>query len=83
MQDGNQIRVSVVVHSLLAAGVAYASTMVVTGLAGLGLGLIVLFAADFLLERALGKKGVKWWLANGAAIYVLFWLVGVIYLFNI
>jgi len=31
----------------------------------------------------LGSDGVKWWVANGVFIYLLLWLVGVIYLFNI
>jgi len=83
MEDLNKVRVSVIVHALAALAVAYITTTSVTGLFGGVLGIVVLIVMGFSLERGLGKKGIKWWFANGLFIYLLLWLVGMIYFFNL
>jgi cation transport ATPase len=47
------------------------------------LGFAVLIGLGFTLERALGKKGVKWWLGNGGVVYVFVWVVAWVLLFNL
>ena len=39
------------------------------------IGLVVVIAFGYALERLLGKKGIKWWLSNGIIIYLFIWLI--------
>ena len=81
-KDLKDSRISVVVHAIAAVTVAYASVQMGGLLAGV-LGLAVLIALGFLLQKVTGKRGLKWWLSNGLIIYLFLWLVGWIFFFNI
>jgi len=83
MQELNKTRISVAVHAVVGLMVAYITTFSIRGALGGALGIVVLLAIGFALERGLGKKGIKWWFANGIFIYLFMWLVGIIYFFNL
>ncbi|MEM5871405.1 MAG: hypothetical protein QW051_00870 [Candidatus Aenigmatarchaeota archaeon] len=44
---------------------------------------VILLIIGYATEFALKKKGIKWWLSNGAILYLLVWFVSWILLFNI
>lgn len=83
MNDLKAIRISVTVHVLLAVLVAYVTTYLVTEMSGLAVGIVLLIVVGFGLERALGKRGIKWWIANGVWLYLFTWLVAGLYFFNL
>jgi hypothetical protein len=47
------------------------------------IGLIVLWALSRVTRSIVGKKEGKWWLSNGAVIYLFVWLISWITFFNI
>lgn len=75
-------RISVLVHGILGVVAAYVAVQVDILLAGV-IGIVLLVAVGYPLERLVGKRGFKWWFANGIFIYLLLWLVVWIYLFNL
>ena len=75
-------RISVIAHTIAAVLVAYFSLWIQNNVYAGVVGLVVLIAVGYPLERLTGKRGFKWWLANGIVLYLLVWLVGWIYLFN-
>ena len=76
-------RISVAVHIVAAIVISYVSfTLQNTLYAGV-LGIVVLIAIGYPLERVAGKKGFKWWFANGIFIYLFIWLVGWTYFLNL
>jgi hypothetical protein len=81
-KDLKHSRISVIVHAFSAAAVAYASASISNTLYAGALGIAVLIAAGYPLEKAFGKRGFRWWFTNGIFIYLFVWLVGWIYFFN-
>ena len=47
------------------------------------IGFVIVIAFGYVLERVLGKKGLKWWVANGLFVYLLIWLVAWTFFFNL
>jgi hypothetical protein len=45
-----------------------------------GFGLLILMG--FALQKGLGNKGIKWWIGNGAFIYLFIWLISWTFFFN-
>ena len=75
-------RVSVGVHTAAAVFAGWASLFVGRGLYALGLAIVILIIAGFATEKLAGKRGIKWWLGNGAIVYLFFWLVSWTFFFN-
>lgn len=76
-------RVSVTLHAVVAILVGYFSFWINNNLyAGL-LGLVLLVVMGYPLERFTGKRGLKWWFANGIFIYLMLWLVSWTYFLNV
>jgi hypothetical protein len=73
-------------HMVLAIIVGWLS-VTVSGVLGNWLtvvtGFVIVIAYGYVLERFLGKKGIKWWIGNGLFIYLLVWLVAWTFLFNL
>lgn len=83
----NASRVTMGVHSILAILVGFLSPIIgmqygtnwVPGF----IGIVILLAVGYGLERFVGKRGFKFWLANGIIVYLLIWLVSWTYFLNI
>ena len=75
-------KISVALHAAAGLAIGFASFSLQNNVYAGGLGLIVLLALGFSLERLAGKKGLKWWLAHGVIIYLFLWLAGWVYALN-
>ena len=76
-------RVSVAMHTAFGIIAGYLSLYFSRALYSLGVAIILLLAAGVLAQKTFGKgKDRKWWLGNGAIIYILMWIVSWIILFN-
>ncbi len=80
--DLNHARISLVIHAAAALAVSYLSAFLGGLYAGL-VGIVVLVAIGYPLEKFAGKRGFKWWLANGIFVYLFLWLVGWTYFLNV
>ena len=51
---------------------------------GLGLALLGLLASGKLAEKLIkARLGLRWWVANGIFIYLLTWLLGWVFAYNL
>jgi hypothetical protein len=86
MDEVNHIRVSVAVHSIAAVIMGWASVYIAGAsralYAGIA-GIVVMIVIGFAVQKALGNKGRKWWLANGVAMFLMVWLVSWLVFYNI
>lgn len=83
MEDLMASRISVGIHTLVAIGVGYASLFLDSGWYALGLAIVVLVALGWGIEKAVGARGRKWWIGNGAFIYFLIWIVSWVFFYNV
>ena len=84
--DLRKIRISVTSHVILAVLAGWVSLQVqaaTRSLFGIGIGLVILILFGYLLERVIGKQGLKWWLGNGAIIYLFIWLISWAFFLNL
>lgn len=82
----NQERICVAVHAAAAIAMGYVSVIIAvlaSKYVALAAGFLILLVVGFLAERLLGKKGVKWWLANGLVIYLIVWFVNWVFFLNL
>ncbi len=79
-------RIGMGTHTILGIIVGWASIQL-AGMLGNWLtvliGIVILIVFGYGMERLLGKKGIKWWFANGIIIYLLIWLVSWTFFFNL
>lgn len=75
-------RISVLLHTGAAIAVSFLSIRLGNNLLAGVVGIAILLGLGYGFERLAGKKGLKWWLANGVVLYLFFWLVAWAYLFN-
>jgi len=66
-------RISVVIH--VAAGIVMGFLSPYAGRALFALGLMIAGAivTGFITEKIVGRRGIKWWAANGLFIYIFAW----------
>lgn len=73
-------------HTLLGIIMGYASIMI-TAMIGnvltVALGVAIIIAFGYVLEKFIGKKGIKWWFGNGIIVYLLIWLIAWTFFFNV
>ena len=86
MDDSGRAKVCAAVSSAAAIVMGWASVIIdsmsralFAGIAGLA----VMVALGFAVSRAMGGKGMKWWLASGGGIFILVWIVSWIAFHNI
>ena len=80
MDEATKEKVAVTVHALAAVLVGYLSPLspkILIVPAG-----IVLMVVLGLASRRLVKKELKWWAGNGAAMYLLVWIVAWTFFIN-
>jgi preprotein translocase subunit SecY len=86
MTEEYQSRASVLIYTVAAIAVGYASLQVAP-LAGnmltILIGLVLAWVVGKLVQVFLGKKDTKWLLGNGIFIYLFVWLVSWIFFFNL
>ena len=63
-----------IAFSLIGIIVGYASFLLRNSLMSLGLAIGVMVAAYFVLNSKL-RKDTKWWLSNGAVVYIFLWIL--------
>jgi hypothetical protein len=84
--EEHQARKSVLVYTLAAIGMGYAS-LLVSPAAGnmltIFLGLVVAWLVGRLVQLLVGSKGTRWLIGNGIFIYLFMWLVSWIFFFNL
>jgi len=83
MEQMNKSRLSLVVHSVFAVLAGWLAVYIGNNLYGGVVGIVVLIAVGFGVEKAVKEKGFKWWLANGLIVYLFLWLVSWAYFFNL
>jgi len=76
-------RISVILHVVTGTIAGYLSFFLVSTLYGVGAAIAILLASGYLAEKLVKKKGLKWWIGNGAIIYLIVWLVSWIFFFNV
>ena len=80
-------RISILIHSIVAVIVGYASltlrSIFQSGWIVAAVAIIVLVVMGFGLQRMVGKRGLKWWVSNGLFIYLFFWLISWTMFFNL
>jgi hypothetical protein len=84
--DLRKIRISVTSHIILGILVGWISLIVQVAsrtLYGVVAGIVILVIFGFILERGIGKQGIKWWLGNGAIIYLFIWLISWTFFLNL
>ena len=84
--DLRKIRISVLSHVILAILAGWVSLQVqatTRALFGIGIGLVILIIFGYFMERVVGKQGIKWWLGNGAIIYLFIWLISWTFFLNL
>jgi len=77
-----QSRISIILHMITGTIAGYASSAL-GSLYGIGIAILLLFVSGFVAEKIVSKKGIKWWLGNGAVLYFFVWIVSWILFFNI
>lgn len=82
MDDLKASRVSLGIHTVAGIAAGYAAHVLADGLYAFGAMVIILLITGYATEFALKKKGIKWWVSNGALLYILIWLVSWTFLFN-
>ena len=82
MNELNVSRFSLGVHTVAGIVAGYVSYVLANNLYALGAAIVILLVTGYATEFALKKKGMKWWMSNGAVLYILVWLVSWIFLFN-
>jgi hypothetical protein len=75
-------KISLVVHSVAGIIIGYVSVGLNNALYSFGLAIAVLLVVGYAVEFIVKKKEIKWWLANGGALYILFWIVFWTYFYN-
>jgi hypothetical protein len=83
MDELNISKTSLGVHTIAGIAAGYVSNILANNLYALGAMIVILLVTGYATEFALKKKGIKWWLSNGAALYILVWLVSWVFLFNV
>ncbi len=79
-------RIGMGIHTVLGMVVGWLSVQLASMLGNwltFFIGIVILIVVGYGLERLLGKKGLKWWFANGVIIYLLIWLVSWTFFFNL
>ncbi|MCD6590795.1 MAG: hypothetical protein J7K72_02380 [Candidatus Aenigmarchaeota archaeon] len=82
MKEENASRISFVTHTITGVLAGYLSTInqFITSISYMIVLLLVTgYATEFIVKQ---KKGVKWWLVNGALYYVILWLVSWVFFYN-
>lgn len=82
MNDLKASKASLGIHTVAGIAAGYVSYILANNLYALGAMILILLVTGYATEFALKKKGIKWWLSNGAVLYILVWLVSWIFLFN-
>lgn len=82
MNDLNVSRISLGIHTVAGIAAGYVSYLLANVLYAFSVMLAILLVAGYATEFALKKKGMKWWMGNGGALYILVWLISWIFLFN-
>jgi hypothetical protein len=82
MNDLTVSRVSLGIHTAAGIAAGYVSYILASNLYAIGTMIVILLITGYATELTLKKKGIKWWLSNGALLYILVWLVSWLFLFN-
>jgi hypothetical protein len=82
MNDLNVSRISLSVHTVAGILAGYVSHVLASSYYAFGAMLAILLVTGYGTEFVLKKKGIKWWMANGGALYIMVWLISWIFLFN-
>jgi Flp pilus assembly protein TadB len=84
--EESQARLSILVYTLAAVAMGYAS-LLASPLAGnmltILLGLVTAWLVGRLVQLLVGRKDAKWLIGNGLFIYLFVWLVAWIFFFNL
>jgi hypothetical protein len=85
IEDLKATRISIAIHVVAGLLTGWASFAVGTAMgdltAGLA-GLAILFAVGYATRIGLKRTQLKWWLSNGAVLFLFFWLIGWVLLLN-
>jgi hypothetical protein len=85
IDEAKQIQVSVAINVVAAVIMGWASVAITAMsraiFAGIA-GIVVMVVIGFAVQQLVGRRGRKWWLANGVAMFLLAWLVSWVVFFN-
>lgn len=79
----NDDKLSVLFHTATGVFGGYLSSLFTSNLYAVAVAFVVLFVSGKVNELLVEKRGLKWWIANGAGIYILVWLMTWVLFFNL
>lgn len=74
-------RLTAIIHFLSGIIVGYVSSTLTVNASFL-LSIFSLFALAYITDSITGRRGIKWWVGNGAVIYIFTWFTTWIYILN-
>ena len=74
-------RISAILHVITGVLAGYFSSTTTVSFAFL-LMIVILILSAFVTDFLVGKRGIRWWIGNGAILYIFTWLVTWIYIYN-
>ena len=84
--DESHVRISVLIYTIGAVIVGYAS-MQASPIAGnmltIFIGLVMAWVIGKVVQSVVGQKDIKWLIGNGLFIYIFVWLISWIFFFNL
>lgn len=83
MNELNISRTSLGIHAVLGIVAGYVSVWLMDVLFAVAVAIVILIVTGYVTEMIVKKKGIKWWLTNGGALYIIVWIVSWVYLFNL
>ena len=83
MSESVASRISLAIHGVAGFVAGYLWVYLQNGLYLLGAAIAILLVTGFVAEKAVNRKGIKWWMANGGVLFIIVWIVTWVYLFNL
>ena len=74
-------RISVILHGITGIAAGYLSSTTNVSFAFL-LMIVILIFSGFITDIIVGKRGTRWWISNGAILYIFTWFVIWVYIYN-
>lgn len=76
-------RISIILHLVTGIIAGYLSFVLGRTLYAVGIAILILIISGFAAQKIVKQKGIKWWLGNGAILYLFFWLISWIAFYNL
>ncbi|MFP4115700.1 MAG: hypothetical protein ACLFTQ_00630 [Candidatus Aenigmatarchaeota archaeon] len=76
-------KISTGVHAMIGAATGYISNFTGSPLYAVAVAIIVLLVAGNAARQLVEGEGVKWWIGNSVAPFLLFWAIFSVFFYNL